>query len=53
MRRAFTGKCGRASAPLIRADDAEILDNTHLGVEESWQAALAIVARRQGLGAPK
>lgn len=44
---------GRASAPLIRADDAEILDNTHLGVEESWQAALAIVARRQGLGAPK
>lgn len=44
---------GRASAPLIRADDAEILDNTHLGVEESWQAALAIVARRQGLVAPK
>lgn len=44
---------GRASAPLIRADDAEILDNTHLGVEESWQAALAIVARRKGLGAPK
>lgn len=44
---------GRASAPLIRADDAEILDNTHLGVEESWQAALALVARRQGLGAPK
>ena len=44
---------GRASAPLLRADDAEILDNTHLGVEESWQAALAIVARRQGLGAPK
>ncbi|WP_425106123.1 (d)CMP kinase [Ancylobacter sp.] len=41
---------GRASAPLIRADDAEILDNTHLGVEESWQAALAIVARRQALG---
>jgi cytidylate kinase len=41
---------GRASAPLLRADDAEILDNTHLGVEESWQAALAIVARRQGLG---
>lgn len=41
---------GRASAPLIRADDADILDNTHLGVEESWQAALAIVARRQALG---
>lgn len=41
---------GRASAPLIRADDAEILDNTHLGVEESWQAALAIVARRRALG---
>lgn len=41
---------GRASAPLLRADDAEILDNTHLGVEESWQAALAIVARRQALG---
>lgn len=41
---------GRASAPLLRAEDAEILDNTHLGVEESWQAALAIVARRQGLG---
>ena len=41
---------GRASAPLIRADDAKILDNTHLGVEESWQAALAIVARRQALG---
>ncbi|UOK72187.1 (d)CMP kinase [Ancylobacter polymorphus] len=44
---------GRASAPLIRADDAEILDNTQLGVEESWQAALAIVARRRGLGAPQ
>lgn len=41
---------GRASAPLIRADDAVILDNTHLGVEESWQAALAIVARRRALG---
>ncbi|WP_371348340.1 (d)CMP kinase [Ancylobacter sp. IITR112] len=41
---------GRASAPLLRAEDAEILDNTHLGVEESWQAALAILARRQALG---
>ncbi|WP_018388685.1 (d)CMP kinase [Ancylobacter sp. FA202] len=38
---------GRASAPLIRAGDAEILDTTTLNIDESWQAALALVARRR------
>ncbi|TCK30156.1 cytidylate kinase [Ancylobacter aquaticus] len=38
---------GRASAPLICAADADILDNTGLDVEQSWQAALALVERRR------
>ncbi|WP_428032213.1 (d)CMP kinase [Ancylobacter sp.] len=40
----------RASAPLIRADDADILDNTRLDVEQSWQAALDLVERRRPHG---
>lgn len=44
---------GRASAPLLRAADAEILDNTNLDVAQSWQAALALVARRHPPEAPR
>ncbi|MCK0197888.1 (d)CMP kinase [Ancylobacter sp. 6x-1] len=39
---------GRSSAPLVQAADAMLLDNTALGVEESWQQALALVAARLG-----
>lgn len=34
---------GRASAPLMQAADAHVLDNTELDVEGSWQAGLALV----------
>ncbi len=44
---------GRASAPLLRTADAEILDNTNLDVAQSWQAALALVARRHPPEAPR
>lgn len=43
---------GRASAPLARAEDADILDNTDLDVEQSWQAALALTERRRRPGGP-
>lgn len=33
----------RAAAPLKKADDAHVLDNSHLGIEASVQAAIAIV----------
>ena len=37
---------GRASAPLTKADDAVVLDNTALDKEQSWQRALEIVETR-------
>lgn len=33
----------RSSAPLVQATDAQVLDNTDLDVEGSWQAALVLV----------
>ena len=38
----------RATAPLIVADGATVLDNSHLGIEEGVQAAMEIL-KRQGL----
>ena len=35
----------RASAPLRKADDADLLDTTDLGIEAAFQAALGIVTR--------
>ncbi|MCK0206850.1 (d)CMP kinase [Starkeya koreensis] len=45
IRRRDERDSGRASAPLVQAADAQVLDNTTLGVEESWQAALALAER--------
>ncbi|SCW70728.1 (d)CMP kinase [Ancylobacter rudongensis] len=38
---------GRANAPLIRAGDAALLDTTDMNIDESWQAALALVAAKR------
>ncbi|GGF46177.1 cytidylate kinase [Azorhizobium oxalatiphilum] len=38
----------RAAAPLLKADDAVLLDTSALGIEESFAAALAIVERARG-----
>jgi len=38
----------RADAPLAVAADATTLDTTHLGIEEAFAAALAIVEARRG-----
>jgi cytidylate kinase len=35
----------RATAPLVQAKDAHLLDTSHLGIEEAFQAALALVER--------
>ncbi|QFR33983.1 (d)CMP kinase [Ancylobacter sp. TS-1] len=45
IRRRDARDSGRASAPLVQAADAQVLDNTQLDVEGSWQAALALVER--------
>ncbi|MCJ8144335.1 (d)CMP kinase [Ancylobacter sp. A5.8] len=48
IRRRDARDSGRASAPLVRAPDAVLLDNSALDRDQSWQAALAIVeAARQ------
>lgn len=39
---------GRAAAPLLKAIDAVVLDNTLLGPEQSFFAALAMVEARRG-----
>ncbi|MCU0949053.1 MAG: cytidylate kinase [Porphyrobacter sp.] len=39
---------GRKDAPLLAADDAELLDTTHLGRDEAIAAAIAAVAARMG-----
>ena len=36
----------RAAAPLVQAPDAHLLDTTHLGIDQAFRAALAIVERR-------
>jgi cytidylate kinase len=36
----------REAAPLTQAPDAQLLDTTHLGIDEAFQAALAIVEHR-------
>lgn len=39
---------GRSSAPLLKADDAVLLDTSDLGIEAAFAAALAIVEARRG-----
>lgn len=39
---------GRAAAPLVKADDAVLLDTSGMGVEEAIAAAIAAVERRVG-----
>ncbi|HEY9212535.1 MAG TPA: (d)CMP kinase [Ancylobacter sp.] len=46
VRRRDARDSGRATAPLVVADDAVVLDNTHLDKEQSWQRALDIVESR-------
>ena len=41
----------RSAAPLVAADDAVLLDTTHLDIEAAVKAALDIVAQKAGLGA--
>ena len=41
----------RSAAPLVAADDAVLLDTTHLDIEAAVKAALDIVAHKVGLGA--
>lgn len=48
IRRRDARDSGRASAPLLRAEDAVLLDNSHLDREQSWQAILAIVEKKRG-----
>lgn len=51
IRRRDERDSGRASAPLVRAPDAVLLDNSALDRDQSWQAALAIVeAKRRETG---
>lgn len=38
---------GRSSAPLLKADDAVLLDTSDLGIEAAFAAALAIVEARR------
>ncbi|MDF2998042.1 MAG: (d)CMP kinase [Xanthobacteraceae bacterium] len=47
IRRRDERDAGRGAAPLKRAPDAALLDNTHLDKEMSWLEALAIVERRR------
>jgi cytidylate kinase len=37
---------GRAAAPLVRAEDAVLIDTSGIGVEEAVQAAIEAVERR-------
>jgi cytidylate kinase len=39
---------GRAAAPLQRASDAVLLDTSDLGIDEAFQAAMAIVEAKRG-----
>ncbi|WP_024281092.1 (d)CMP kinase [Xanthobacter sp. 126] len=39
---------GRSSAPLLKADDAVLLDTSDLGIAAAFAAALAIVEARRG-----
>ncbi|MBN8918393.1 MAG: (d)CMP kinase [Rhizobiales bacterium] len=39
---------GRSSAPLLKADDAVLLDTSDLGIEAAFAAALAMVEARRG-----
>lgn len=39
---------GRSSAPLLKADDAVLLDTSDLGIEAAFAAALAVVEARRG-----
>lgn len=41
---------GRTDAPLRAADDAVVLDNTHMGRDEAIAAAIGAVLRRMGGG---
>ncbi len=46
IRRRDARDSGRAEAPLLRAADARVLDNSALDLEASWRAALALVEGR-------
>lgn len=37
---------GRSAAPLLQADDADLLDTTHLTIDDSVQQAIALVTAR-------
>ncbi len=41
---------GRASAPLVMAEDATLLDTTTLGIEQAFAAAMAVVRGKIGQG---
>lgn len=38
----------RAAAPLVMADDADLLDTSEMGIEEAIAAAIALVEKRRG-----
>jgi cytidylate kinase len=48
IRRRDERDSGRASAPLVCAQDAVLLDNSTLDREQSWRAILAIVEKKLG-----
>jgi cytidylate kinase len=43
---------GRAAAPLIRADDAHLLDTSAIGIDQAVADAIAAVERRRVAGRP-
>lgn len=47
IRRRDARDSGRASAPLVQAADAALLDTSALGIEEAFAAALALVEARR------
>lgn len=51
IRKRDADDAARAVAPLVPAEDAILLDTTHLGVEEAFAAARAIVEQRLGRAA--
>lgn len=52
IRRRDERDAGRGAAPLKRAPDAVIIDNTHLDKDQSWAEALALIERRRAEAAP-
>ncbi|MGE0211213.1 MAG: (d)CMP kinase [Parvibaculaceae bacterium] len=52
LRRRDARDTGRAIAPLRAAPDAHLLDTTDLDIEAAFRAAVAIIERHKGQGAP-